>query len=122
MADKVRWTNPAALLGLLVNLRNTIIVAVSSDKRYEPIYNQGIAQVVFDGLVERGYQPGSGLPITLIGYSGGGEMSVAAAPYLKRSTGASIDVISLSGVMSANNLGSTLEDRPLQNLWTGLGS
>ncbi|WP_289501167.1 CAAX protease [Gloeocapsopsis sp. IPPAS B-1203] len=103
MADKVRWTNPAALLGLLVNLRNTIIVAVSSDKRYGPIYNQGIAQVIFDGLVERGYQPGSGVPITLIGYSGGGEMSVAAAPYLKRSTGASIDVISLGGVMSANN-------------------
>lgn len=103
IADKVRWTNPAALLGLLVNLRNVLIVAVSSDKRYGPIYNQGIAQVIFDGLIERGYQPGSGVPITLLGYSGGGEMSVAAAPYLKRSTGAPIDVISLGGVMSANN-------------------
>lgn len=102
-ADQVRWTNPAALLGLLVNLRNVIIVAVSSDKRYGPIYNQGIAQVVADGLLERGYQLGSGIPITLIGYSGGGEMSVACAPYLKRAIGAPIDVISLGGVMSANN-------------------
>ena len=103
LADKVRWSNPAALLGLLVNLRNMIIVAVSSDKRYGPIYNQGIAQVIFDGLIERGYQPDSGVPITLIGYSGGGEMSVAAAPYLKRSIGAPVDVISIGGVMSANN-------------------
>lgn len=108
-ADKMRWANPAAILGLLVNLRNVIIVAVSSDKRYGPIYNQGIAQVIFDGLIDRGYRPGSGVPITLIGYSGGGEMSVAAAPYLKRSTGATIDVISLGGVMSANHNLLTLE-------------
>jgi len=108
-ADKVRWTNPTAILGILVNLRNVLIVAVSSDKRYGPIYNQGIAQVIFDGLVKRGYQPGSGVPITLLGYSGGGEMSAAAAPYLRRSTGAPIEVISLGGVMSANNNFLTLE-------------
>jgi predicted Abi (CAAX) family protease len=102
-ADKVRWANPTALLGILVNLRNVLIVAVSSDKRYGPIYNQGIAQVVFDGLIERGYQPDSGVPISLIGYSGGGEMSVASAPYLRKALGAPIEVISLGGVMSANN-------------------
>lgn len=102
-ADKMRWTNPAAILGLMLNLRNVFIVAVSADKRYGPIYNQGIAQVLFDGLVKRGYQPGHGTPITLIGYSGGGQMSVAAAPYLKKAMGAPIDVISLGGVMSANN-------------------
>lgn len=103
LADKTRWSNPAALLGILVNLRNVLIVAVSADKRYGPIYNQGIAQVLYNGLIERGYQPGSGVPVTLIGYSGGGQMSVAAAPYLKRALGTSIDVISLGGVMSANN-------------------
>jgi predicted Abi (CAAX) family protease len=103
MADKMRWKNPAALLGILVNLRNVLIVAVSADQRYGPIYNQGIAQVIYNGLIERGYQVGSGIPITLIGYSGGGEMSVAAGPYLRRATGAPIEVISLGGVMSANN-------------------
>ncbi|MEX0268307.1 CAAX protease [Leptolyngbyaceae cyanobacterium UHCC 1019] len=103
LADKMRWSNPAAILGLMLNLRNVFIVAVSADKRYGPIYNQGIAQVLYDGLTKRGYQPGSGIPITLIGYSGGGQMSVASAPYLKRATGAPIDAISLGGVMSANN-------------------
>ena len=103
LADKMRWTNPAAILGIILNLRNVLIVAVSADRRYGPIYNQGIAQVLYNGLIAEGYQPGSGVPITLIGYSGGGEMSVAAGPYLKRATGAPIDVISLGGVMSANN-------------------
>lgn len=103
MADKVRWSNPAALLGILLNLRNLIIVAVSADKRYGPIYNQGIAQVLYNGLVERNYPLDSGIPITLIGYSGGAQMSVAAAPYLRRAISAPIDVISLGGVMSANN-------------------
>lgn len=103
LADKMRWKNPTAILGLMLNLRNVFIVAVSADKRYGTIYNQGIAQVIYDGLIEWGYPLGSGVPITLIGYSGGGEMSVASAPYLKRAIGAPIDVISLGGVISANN-------------------
>ncbi|WNZ22035.1 CAAX protease [Leptolyngbya sp. NK1-12] len=103
MADKMRWSNPAALLGVLLNLRNLIIVAVSADKRYGPIYNQGIAQVLYNGLIERNYQPGSGVPVTLVGFSGGAQMSVAAAPYLRRAIEAPIEVISLGGVISANN-------------------
>lgn len=103
LADRMRWENPMALLGLLVNIRNAWIVAVSADKRYGPIYNQGIAQVIYNGLISRGYQPGEGTPITLIGYSGGAQMSVAAAPYLRRALETEIEVISLGGVMSANN-------------------
>jgi hypothetical protein len=37
-----------------------------------------------------------------MGYSGGGQMCCASAPYLKRALGAPIDVISLGGVISAN--------------------
>ncbi len=103
LADKMRWQNPTALLGLLVNVRNALIVMVSADQRYGAIYNRGIAEVLYNGLVERGYQPESGTPITLIGYSGGAQMSVASAPYLKQVLGAKIDVISLGGVMSANS-------------------
>jgi predicted Abi (CAAX) family protease len=100
LADKMRWQNPTTLLGLMVNLRNILIVAVSADQRYGPIFNLGIAQVIYNGLVKAGYKQET--PITLIGYSGGGQMAVAAAPYLKRVLGAQIDVISLGGVMSAN--------------------
>ncbi len=101
-ADKLRFANPASILGLLVNIRNVLIVGVSADKRYGPLYNQGIAQVVYNGLIKNGYQPSSGTPVTFIGYSGGGQMSCANAPYLKRALGAPIDVISLGGVISAN--------------------
>ncbi|WP_088888805.1 CAAX protease [Leptolyngbya ohadii] len=103
LADQMRWENPMALLGLMVNVRNAWIVAVSADKRYGPIYNQGIAQVIYNGLIRHGYQPGEGIPITLVGYSGGAQMSVASAPYLRRALEAEIEVISLGGVMSANN-------------------
>ncbi|PZV03168.1 MAG: CAAX protease [Leptolyngbya sp.] len=101
-ADKLRFANPMSVLGLLVNLRNVLIVGVSADKRYGPLYNQGIAQVVFNGLIKNGYRVGSGTPVTLMGYSGGGQMCCASAPYLKRALGAPIDVISLGGVISAN--------------------
>lgn len=102
LADRNRYANPADLLGLLVNIRNIIIVGVSADKRYGPLYNQGIAQVIYNGLLKNGYQPGSGTPVTLIGYSGGGQMSCGCAPYLKRALRAPIDVISLGGVISGN--------------------
>ncbi|MGB3493172.1 MAG: hypothetical protein WBA57_10615 [Elainellaceae cyanobacterium] len=101
-ADKARVANPAAILGFLVNLRNTIIVSVSADKRYGPLYNQGITQVVYNGLLKNGYRPDSGIPITLIGFSGGGQMACACAPLLKRILNAPLEVISLAGVMSGN--------------------
>jgi predicted Abi (CAAX) family protease len=102
-ADKLRFANPASVLGLFVNIRNVLIVGVSADQRYGPLYNQGIAQVVYNGLVKNGYQLGSGTPVTFIGYSGGGQMSCACAPYLKKALSAPVDTISLGGVISANS-------------------
>ena len=102
-ADKLRFANPASILGLFVNIRNVLIVGVSADKRYGPLYNQGIAQVVYNGLIKNGYQLDSGTPVTFIGYSGGGQMSCACAPYLKRALSAPVDAISLGGVISANS-------------------
>lgn len=101
-ADRLRLGNPANLLSLLINLRNVWIVAVSADRRYGPLYNQGIAQVIYNGLINNGYQPNSGTPVTLIGFSGGGQMAAACAPFLKRALSAPIDVISLGGVISGN--------------------
>ena len=102
-ADKLRFANPASLLGLIVNIRNVLIVGVSADRRYGPLYNQGIAQIVLSGLLKNGYRLGSGTPVTFIGYSGGGQMSCANAPFLKRAIAAPIDVISIGGVISANS-------------------
>jgi predicted Abi (CAAX) family protease len=101
-ADKLRVANPASILGAIVNIRNILIVSVSADRRYGPLYNRGIAQILYASLINNGYQPKSGIPVTLIGYSGGGQMAAAAAPFLKRAIDAPIDVISLAGVISGN--------------------
>lgn len=90
------------LTGFLINLRNLWQVAVSADSRYGPIYNQSSATMILGGLKRHGYAVGSGVPITIIGYSGGGQIAVGAAPHLKRIVPAPIVVVSLGGVMSAD--------------------
>jgi hypothetical protein len=56
--------------------------AVSADKRYGPVYNLGVAKEVWRTLLRHGYRPGSNKPVTLIGTSGGGQVSVGSATYL----------------------------------------
>ncbi|MGB9650820.1 MAG: hypothetical protein WCB01_03370 [Candidatus Cybelea sp.] len=90
-------------LGMIINLRNVMIVAVSADPRYGPMYNFGIAYVMYKSLIANGYRPGKGIPVSLIGYSGGAQMACGAAPYLKEAIGAPIDVISLGGVISGDD-------------------
>lgn len=97
------WIERTTNLGFLVLLRNMFQVAVSVDSRYGPIYNRGTAEIIIDRLLTNGYQPGSGALITLIGYSGGGQISLGAVPYIKRVLAAPIEVISLAGVISGNN-------------------
>lgn len=85
-------------VGFLINIRNAAQVAVSGDRRYGPIYNSGSARMIARGLRRHGYPFGSGTPVTLLGYSGGGQIALGAVPYLQRMIGAPIDVISLGGV------------------------
>lgn len=93
-----------AMLALTINIRNLLVVAVSADQRFGPIYNQGTAQVMYNSLINHGYKPGSGVPITLIGFSGGGQIAMGALSYLKQALdNAPIEVISLAGVISGNN-------------------
>ena len=97
-----KWIERTSKLEVFVLLRNMFQVAVSVDTRYGPIYNRGTAQIIIDRLLSRGYQPGSGALITLIGYSGGGQISLGAVPYIKKVLAAPIEVISLAGVISGN--------------------
>ncbi|MEB3333034.1 MAG: hypothetical protein VKI83_11150 [Synechococcaceae cyanobacterium] len=101
--DRLRLSHPRTLLGLLINLRNVTVVAVSADKRYGPIFNQGTARVIVDTLMAHGYRPGSGTPVTLLGFSGGGQISLGALPHLRQLLQAPVEVISLGGVFAGNN-------------------
>jgi hypothetical protein len=101
-AEEARKKNPYAWQTWLVNARNMLQVAVSADNRYGPVYNVGVAREILRSLLQNGYHIGSGKPVTLFGYSGGGQVSLGVAPYLKKVIKAPIRIISLGGVMSSD--------------------
>lgn len=102
LIDSVVARNPTNPISFIINLRNMVSVAISADPRYGPIQNQGLAQVIYNSLLNNGYQLGCGIPLTLIGYSGGGQMSLGAVTFLKHTLKVPINVISIAGVMSGN--------------------
>ena len=95
-----RLKNPTAVMALVVNIRNVFQVAVSADPRFGPIYNLGVAREIRAGLVRNGYQIDSGVPVTLLGWSGGGQIALGAAWYLPGLVKAPVRVLSVGGVMS----------------------
>ncbi len=91
-----------ALAGYLINTRNMLQVAIAADKRYGPIYNQAMAEVMLDTVMRYDFDPASKTPIFLIGYSGAGQMAIGAVTYLREWTKAPIYVISLGGIFSSD--------------------
>ncbi len=98
--EHIRGERPTALLPNLVNIRNMLQMAVSADPRYGPIYNLGVAQAIVASLARHGYQQGSRVPVTLLGWSGGGQIALGTVTFLRRMLGAPIRVVSVGGVMS----------------------
>jgi hypothetical protein len=91
-----------ALAGYLINTRNMLQVAIAADKRYGPIYNQAMAEVMLDTIMRCAYDPESPVPIFLIGYSGAGQMAIGATTYLHEWTRSPVYVISLGGIFSSD--------------------
>jgi hypothetical protein len=111
---RIRAERPS-LVARLIDWRNLTQVFVSMDPRYGPIYNKGVEEKLVAVLDQRGYPLGSGRPITLIGYSGGAQISLGAAFYLVHELRAPVTVISLGGVLG-NDPG--LENiETLHHLW-----
>ncbi len=97
--ERLRLAKPESLLGMLVNARNAIQLFVCADRRYGPTYNIGTAQEILRSLVRHGYRLGSGVPVTLIGWSGGAQISLGACWYLGM-LDLPLRVISLGGMMA----------------------
>ena len=87
-------------LPALLNLRNLFQVLVSADHRYGPLYSFGIARVVLDRLRAAGYRGGA--PVVLLGSSGGGQIALGAATYIRAELGAPLAVVAFGGVMSSD--------------------
>jgi len=96
---------PTDGIGFLINFRNMLQVLVSADYRYGPIYNLGEAQQIVNQLMDAGYQLGSKHPLTLIGFSGGAQVALGSASYLKKVLNVPIHIIAIGGTYSNNELG-----------------
>lgn len=102
MLQKTKLDGRQSLLSLLINMRNVFQVMVSADHRYGPIFNQGAAHVIESALLRAGYRANARIPIVLIGYSGGAQIAVGAAPFLRARFKAPIDIVSIGGVMASD--------------------
>lgn len=89
-----------SMLATLIFIRNLLQVGVSSDARYGPIYNVGVARELVRSLLRHGYPPDSGIPIAVMGWSGGGQIAVGVAPFLHEALQAPVYVVSIGGVIS----------------------
>lgn len=101
LAGKMSRRQLAGLAGFLINLRNAWQVAVSADRRYGPMYDEGSADLIARALLNHGYEPDSSTPVLLIGYSGGGQVALGAAAPLRTRIGSPPTVLSLGGVMAS---------------------
>lgn len=105
--------HPNALVSVvcsfLVQANNVIKVGISSDRRYGPILNYELALKVAKKLAEQGFCPPSDdtrgpVELVLLGYSGGGEMAMGMADYLRRLCRCPVRIITCCGVFSGNQL------------------
>ena len=92
------------LAAVLVQANNVIKVGISSDRRYGPILNYELALKISLRLAEAGFRPDMGSRIVLSGYSGGAEMAMGVADYLRRITRSPVSIISFCGVFSGNQV------------------
>lgn len=102
-----RWVlgwkqNGPRFAGNLINLRNIFQILTSIDKRYGPMYNQGVAEVLFRGLLRYHYNPESKQPVFLVASSGAAQIAIGSARYLKELIDSPVYVVSVGGVFGSD--------------------
>jgi len=84
----------------IIYFRNLLQVCVSRDRDYGPPFAYGLAKEMIRGLLRYGYRPECPRPVTILCISGGGQLSQAAAPYLKEWLGFKVRVVSVGSVLA----------------------
>lgn len=90
-----RWLRRHAAITLFVY--NVLQIFVAADRRYRPLYNRAVGRQIAAQLRGAGYRPGSGVPIVLLGYSGGAQVAIGAVRELHAELAAPLTVITLGG-------------------------
>lgn len=84
----------------IIYFRNLLQVCASRDSLYGPYYAYGFAKEMIKGLLRYGYRPEEPRPVTILCISGGGQLSQAAAPYMREWLGYKLRVVSVGSVLA----------------------
>jgi hypothetical protein len=104
--------SPLDLANLLLKIRNLWRVALSADDRYGQVYNPGAAAIMVERMTAAHPLPDSADPplqIILIGTSGGAQVALGAAPYLKAWLPTELTIISIGGIFEGEDGFDTIE-------------
>lgn len=107
LAGYWRWAlnhklHGSPLIGYLINIRNLAQIGTALDRRYAPLYNQAVAEVLLDSLLGYQYDPERETPVFLIGYSGAATLAIGAITYLREWIRGPVYLISLGGVFGSD--------------------
>ncbi|GIE95034.1 hypothetical protein [Paractinoplanes rishiriensis] len=103
LADRPVWRWWRRHLGLLLFLHNVMQIFIAADHRYRPLYNRAVGSQIATQLQRAGYRPGSGVPVVLLGYSGGAQLVTGAVDELWSRLGGPLWLITLGGFHNGAN-------------------
>ncbi|TDO46633.1 hypothetical protein EV643_11016 [Kribbella sp. VKM Ac-2527] len=103
LADRPVWAWLRRRAGLLLFLHNVMQTFVAADHRYRPLYNRAVGAQIATQLRLAGYQPDSGMPVVLLSYSGGAQVSTGAVDELHTQLHSPVLLISIGGFHNGAN-------------------
>ncbi|MFJ4834349.1 hypothetical protein ACIP79_31220 [Streptomyces sp. NPDC088747] len=103
LADRPVWAWLRRRIALLLFLHNVMQIFVAADHRYRPLYNRAVGSQISTQLQLAGYQPGSGIPVVLLSYSGGAQVAGGAVDELHAQLPAPLLLITLGGFHNGAN-------------------
>jgi hypothetical protein len=106
LTDRRVWNWLRRHIGLLLFLHNVMQIFIAADHRYRPLYNRAVGSQIAAQLRLAGYRPDSGIPVILLGYSGGAQLATGAVDELWSRLRAPLWLITLGGFHNgANDIG-----------------
>ena len=103
LADRPLWARLRGRAALLLFLHNVMQIFVAADHRYRPMYNRAVGSQIATQLRLAGYEPGSGIPVVLLSYSGGAQVATGAVDELRTQLRSRIVLITIGGFHNGAN-------------------
>ncbi|MEU5597799.1 hypothetical protein [Streptomyces sp. NPDC020298] len=103
LADRPVWSWVGRRVGLLLFLHNVMQTFVAADHRYRPLYDRAVGSQIAAQLRLAGYEPGSGIPVVLLSYSGGAQVAAGAVDALHARLRSPLLLIMLGGFHNGAN-------------------